>query len=337
MTAESNDDNAVHEKGYFWWDDIPIPENAFAPGGGSGGVLEISKSGRISLILDHVISGSPMDIFNQGQTIERSIVGILRSDDRRVVLLNLSRNGGEFKSAGFSHEKFVAKYCLIGHRDVINWGNKERFYTMEIDLSEFGDLFCPSAIFLRIAENETNVTYKTPEEISFNTRGGSIAFKFGLSMDGYGGTRTKPLSLQESTSLIYRSEFNSCNHFAEEFQKLEDFFLLVFGTEGGFSWPTVYFQDASFPARLYFKRWEGRRKQTTLHSVILPFQMVRPYMESILDNWREKREKLGPGFYMYLGTRRGANSYVENNFSNMTMGELPPVFLDSDLSNRRQS
>ena len=48
--------------------------------------------------------------------------------------------------------------------------------------------------------------------------------------------------------------------------------------------------------------------------------MVRPYMESIVDNWREKRERLGPGFYMYLGTRRGAKSYVENDFSNMTMG-----------------
>ncbi len=320
MTAENNDDKAVHEKGYFWWDDIPISENAFAPEGGSGGVLEISKSGRISLILDHVISGSPLDIFNQGQKIERSIVGILRSDDRRVVLLNLSRDGGEFKSAGFSHEEFAAKYCLIGQRDVISWGNKERFCAMEIDLSEVGDFFSPSAIFLRRAENETDVTYKNPENILFNTRDGSIEFKFGLSIGGYGGRRTKPLSLQENTSLFCRSEFDSFNHFTEEFQKLEDFFLLVFGIECGFSWPNVYCDEASLPARLYFQRWEGRRKQTTLHSAILPFQMVRPYMESIVDNWREKRERLGPGFYMYLGTRRGAKSYVENDFSNMTMG-----------------
>ena len=79
---------------------------------------------------------------------------------------------------------------------------------MEIDLSEVGDFFSPSAIFLRRAENETDVTYKNPENILFNTRDGSIEFKFGLSIGGYGGRRTKPLSLQENTSLFCRSEFD---------------------------------------------------------------------------------------------------------------------------------
>lgn len=320
MTAENNDGKAVHEKGYFWWDDIPVPENAFAPEGGSGGMLEISTSGRISLILDHVISGSPLDIFNQDQKIERSIVGILRNDDRRVVLLDLSRNGGKFKSSGFSHEKFAAKYCLIGHRNVINCGNIEKFYAMEIDISEVSDFFSPSAISLHRKENKIDITYNSPENILFNTRYGSIEFKFRLSIDNDGVSRSKSLSLQEKMTLFCRSEFDSFNKIAEEFQRLEDFFLLVFGNEGGFSWPNVYFEEASFPARLYFERWEGRRQQKTLHSAILPFPMVRPYMESIVDNWREKQEKLGPGFYMYLGTRRGAKSYVENNFSNMTMG-----------------
>ena len=187
MTAEHADDNAVHERGYFWWSDTPIPENAFAPGGGSGGALKVSKNGQISLILDHVISGSPLDVFNQGQKIDRNLLGILRSDDRRVVLINPSRSGGEFKSSSFSRESFAAKYCLIGQRDVINWGGKELFYAMEIDLSEAGDLFSRSGVLLQRTETQTDISYKKPEDISFTLKDGSIELRFDLLVSGYGG------------------------------------------------------------------------------------------------------------------------------------------------------
>jgi hypothetical protein len=34
----------------------------------------------------------------------------------------------------------------------------------------------------------------------------------------------------------------------------------------------------------------------------------------------KKRERLGPGFYLYLGTRRGVELYIENRFVTLITG-----------------
>ncbi|MGC8532463.1 MAG: HEPN domain-containing protein [Acidiphilium sp.] len=43
-------------------------------------------------------------------------------------------------------------------------------------------------------------------------------------------------------------------------------------------------------------------------------------MQDIINNWLEKREMFGPGIFLYLGTRRGIESYLENKFSNLVIG-----------------
>lgn len=41
---------------------------------------------------------------------------------------------------------------------------------------------------------------------------------------------------------------------------------------------------------------------------------------NILAAWTENREKFGPGFYLYVGNRRGMDLFAENEFNNLVFG-----------------
>jgi hypothetical protein len=40
----------------------------------------------------------------------------------------------------------------------------------------------------------------------------------------------------------------------------------------------------------------------------------------VWETWKAKREELGPGVYLYLGTRRRVQLYIENRFINLVSG-----------------
>ncbi|MDA9393123.1 hypothetical protein WN73_21680 [Bradyrhizobium sp. CCBAU 45394] len=47
---------------------------------------------------------------------------------------------------------------------------------------------------------------------------------------------------------------------------------------------------------------------------------MRDAFGDIWSNWKQKREEFGPGFYLYLGTRRGLSLYPEHRFVNLIWG-----------------
>ena len=47
---------------------------------------------------------------------------------------------------------------------------------------------------------------------------------------------------------------------------------------------------------------------------------MRDAFGDIWSNWKRKREEFGPGFYLYLGTRRGLSLYPEHRFVNLIWG-----------------
>ena len=47
---------------------------------------------------------------------------------------------------------------------------------------------------------------------------------------------------------------------------------------------------------------------------------LRERFGDIWSDWKKKREAFGPGFYLYLGTRRGVRLYIENQFVNLVFG-----------------
>jgi hypothetical protein len=58
-------DNILEESGYFWWSDVAVAQNQFAPDSSVVGKLTIDQEGRIRLELDGVLPNKhrPMAAF----------------------------------------------------------------------------------------------------------------------------------------------------------------------------------------------------------------------------------------------------------------------------------
>jgi hypothetical protein len=75
---------ALEERGYFWWNDEPIPQGHLAPASAVAGLLKIDDNGRIDLELDGVLPsthGPFAAIKDQG----KDWTGISRASSKRPV------------------------------------------------------------------------------------------------------------------------------------------------------------------------------------------------------------------------------------------------------------
>ena len=74
--------------------------------------------------------------------------------------------------------------------------------------------------------------------------------------------------------------------------------------------------------RLYFPKLgtKAASPPPKAHECVTNFVQLRERFGDIWSNWKKKREVFGPGFYLYLGTRRGIRLYIENRFANLVFG-----------------
>jgi hypothetical protein len=310
----------INERGYFWWSDQPIPEEAFAPPGGTYGLLTIDVKGRITLDLDGLLSAERFPRFDREKIVNRNISGILKRDNRRILLCNLNFNGGDFKTAGLSNEGFTAEFCLVGYDELSNLKEIKSFHHLGIDLSGFDEWISPGSIEVRRSKRSTTITHKSKKSLRFKLRDGFIEFQFRILGPSFSGSHRKEAKLREIIMANYRLKFNSLKMAVDEYLKLEDLFIILTDCEGRLSWPTIHLNKESIGIKLYFQRWEREPKDIRFSHCWLRFPQVAKNFELLLDTWRDKREKLGPGIYMYLGLRRGLTLYSENSFANMIWG-----------------
>ena len=109
----------LEERGLFWWHGEPIPDRRFAPDAALPGLLSIADEGFTNLILDGCL---PTDqgtfaMLSQDHTQlkGKNIEGILTRSNRRILLVDLVRNGGYFRSNNLSQDGFQADHCLISN------------------------------------------------------------------------------------------------------------------------------------------------------------------------------------------------------------------------------
>jgi hypothetical protein len=102
---------------------------------------------------------------------------------------------------------------------------------------------------------------------------------------------------------------------------LEDLFILLTDSNYRLDWPFIRLNtDARF--RWYFQRMRGDISATapSWDECWTSFPQLREVFGTIWSNWKRKREQFGPGFYLYLGTRRGVSLYTEHRFVNLIWG-----------------
>jgi hypothetical protein len=58
-------------------------------------------------------------------------------------------------------------------------------------------------------------------------------------------------------------------------------------------------------------------------NTITVFPELRGRFGAIWSRWKNMRDEFGPGFYLYLGLRRGMAMYIEHRFVNLIWGSKP--------------
>ena len=112
----------LEERGLFWWHSEPVPDTRFAPDASALGLLSIGDDGVATLLLDGflpsdkgqwaVLSQDPREL--KGKLIE----GILIGTRKRVLLIDLIRHGGIFRTNSLSQDGFRSN-SLLSERQLV--------------------------------------------------------------------------------------------------------------------------------------------------------------------------------------------------------------------------
>jgi hypothetical protein len=315
----------LDERGLFWWHDELIPDRQFAPDSSIGGLLKIGKHGQITLELDLYFPSEhgPMSgIVNRGKPIERCIQGILKVTGKRVLLSDVSSNGSRFSSNGISYESYRAMECVVSDEPFPAAKEPPKYDNLEIRLDGFEEWLRSGPIDIATLGPTISINYKSPDDISYSCDGSELLVRSEPELHSSGMLGRYAASVRESTSFVLRfHQPMTLNDLRTQFGLMEDLLVVLTDSDYGLDWPWLSIKSGT-RQRFYFAR------QTSTTSIEKPayyncptnFRQIRDRFGSIWSEWKKKRERYGPGIYLYLGTRRGTKLYIEHRFANLVWG-----------------
>jgi hypothetical protein len=323
----------LSERGLFWWHHDPIPAKHFAPDSSVTGLLEIHDDGRTTLELDGCLQGdsgpwssflSSEDAWLEGKRIQ----GVLKVSNNHVLLCQLSRNGGTYSTHGLSYESYFAAECLLGERPFPSVKSPLTFSEFEINLEGFERWLRLGSIKTKRKKSSISIRYLTPKQVSY-TLGSGAKLKIKFDILGpvlRGGHQIDQVKLQERAVLVYRHQNKMAfKEIKSIFNSLDDLFTLLTDSEYPLGWPSVWLRRKSIPTKykFYFVRvvdYNDRPSAPEKHTCPTNFVQLRDRFGEIVSRWLSKKEKIGPGFYLYTGLRRGMRLYTEHQFASLMWG-----------------
>jgi hypothetical protein len=313
----------LEERGRFWWSDEPVPDGQFAPDESITGLLTIDEDGHISLELDSYFANEhgPFGVLTaQGVTLKKNICGVLKTSSSRVLLIGIIGSGGQARTTSMSYQRFVATDCLVGDSSLYSVASPLMFAGMEVDLSGFDAWFWFRSIKVSRTEDQIAAEWRRPDSAIYEVDGGTLSFEFDVKGSIPYGTQADEIALKERASVCLALRHSEAlEQLRDRFKYLEDLLILLVDTEYRMAWPTVTL-DGAIKARWYFARLKSAAEPPELHECLTYFPHLREFFGAIWTNWAKKREQFGPGFYLYLGTRRGLSLYAEHRFANLIWG-----------------
>ncbi|TAL56246.1 HEPN domain-containing protein [Pandoraea sp.] len=317
----------LEERGFFWWHDDPLPANQFAADSCVVGTLTIEENGAAYLELDGYFAGSeggPMAIFAaQGQqfSLEKAIQGKLKASDKNVLLLGLRRRGGRFNSNGISHEGFAASHCLVTDGSFPPATRPLRFSALEVKLTGLEEWLRLGNIEVKRARRRISAKHQVPSADIHELDDGTLTMRYDISGPWTGKLvrRMDKLNLSESANLRFKPKrARTLLEMRDEYARLQELFILLTGTTFSLEWPLLIIGKTAY--RYYYDGFERSTKAPTWDECWVNYIQVKSNFGAIVTALRRKREEFGPGFYLYLGIRRGMKMYVEHRFVNMIWG-----------------
>lgn len=315
----------LEERGYFWWHGTPVPDRHFAPEDAVTGLLKVAEDGRVNLELDGFLPGAkhPLEhMLDQNNKVpaDLCIQGKLKGSNDNVLLTGLLRNGTRVASNGVSYENYLALGCLVGVGQFpgkIALGN---FKILKVNLDGFEEWVRLGAIECKKGRSIT-VKYAAPKDLNYALKDGRLRMVFDVLAPFASQEHMSEITLKERASLVY-SPLRSVPlvEMKRQFCLIEDLLILLSGTEYCLDFPFVSFGSRKKFYRFYFLRHRSGASAPAFHECWTNFVQLHESFGDIFDAWRAKREIYGPGFYLYLGTRRGMKLYPEHRFVNLIWG-----------------
>ena len=310
-------------RGYFWLHGQTIPDNWLGPETGSvPGTLSIDDEGRIDLDLDGILSGEGNP---PSQAIPAApIQGILKTtqDDNKswgnkphVLLLGVYLNGSNFRSNGITYEKYFAEKCISSNiclgpsLDIL-------FTDLSLDLDGYEEWLMVKLIDVTAPDTTTVAIYTPRDPDVYAIDGGRLRMEYGCRrpMQRY------RLHWEQFAKLTYTPSVPvGLDDILVAYQACQDLLILLTDGHHGLEWPDMITSNA-VQCRFYFHR--NRNLDRSMHYGMYPvgFSSVRDNFGDVWSDWIRVRNDLGPGAYLYLGTRKGVALYPENRFVNLIWG-----------------
>jgi ApeA-like protein/HEPN superfamily Apea-like protein len=310
-------------RGLFWWADDPIPAQQIAPNSSASGLLKIDNDGSSSLELDSYLPSEhgPMSAIVQRELpADKCIRGLLKGSGQHILLIGLIRNGGQMRSNGTSYERYIAFNCLVSESGPV--AAKLIFKYLIVPLSGYEEWLRLGAIKVVRTRRTVSAKYKWPKKASYHFADGSLTINFELDGQSSGAIFGTEVSMKETASASLRfTKPRDLEGIKTQYQLFEDLLILLTSTDYALDWPSVSLTKKS-RCRLYFRKLGDRTVGTAprYFECVTNFAQLRDSFGLIWEAWRSKREELGPGLYLYLGTRRGIRLYVEHRFVNLVWG-----------------
>lgn len=313
----------LEQRGLFWWHDEPVPDRQFVPNSCVGGLCKIEDDGRAVLELDGYLPNphGPMASMS-GEPVTKCIQGLLKGSNERILFSHLIRSGGRFSTNAMSFERFVAMHCLVGGAISAGGAQAPKFDALEIPLGGFEAWLRLGAIKVSNTDGKISARYEKPDDLMYSVDSETLSIVFNVEDDSSGMLGTHAFSLKESASLRLRlNRAYGLSDLSVQYVMLEDLLKLLTGSDYGFNWPWVSLADGT-KCRWYFEKLKGKESTSPpeYYNTITNFLELRDEFGSIWSRWKAKREEFGPGFYLYLGTRRGVALYEEHRFVNLIWG-----------------
>ena len=319
--------SVLEERGLFWWHGEPISDKHFAPEASVLGLLRIDDDGVATLELDGDLPNNegPFGVISRNPKVlkGRLIEGLLSTSGKHILLIELQRYRGSFSSNNLSHGGYRSTHCLVGYLYFPELGERSLFTSLEVDLTGFEEWLWLNSIETAATENSVSVEYRKPVSMVYVVDEGTITIEYDIAGAGTGRWSDHSLSLTEKAVLIYTSKTNlTLEQMQIKFRTLEDLFIIITNSDYHLSWPKIALQVGE--EVIWFK-WYSFRKKTyaeapRAHECLISFTKLTNNFGNVVSMWMKKRERLGPGFYLYLGTRRGVELYIENRFVTLITG-----------------
>ena len=314
----------LEDRGIFWWNDEPVSAAQFAPDAAVSGKLTIEDDGSVRLELDDVMPSDrhPFDnLLAKGRPTEQNMQGLL-TESGYVLLLNVFRNGVTMRTHNVSQERYFARQCLVSDQRFKRDGKAPiKFRTVEVDLSGFKDWLWLRSIHVKRQRNKLVADYKAQNNRRFTLSFGTISIEYNLIGPHFGKSWHNEIKMIESVSVVITTrKAMSISNAQDYYQNLQDLLILLTSSNHNVDWPTLTLWGNKHRAKLYFSRYRSDEEPPAAYDCLINFPRIAASFGDLFEAFIEKRERYGPGIYLYLGTRRGLNMFVEHRFVNLIWG-----------------